>query len=320
MSVSIALCTYNAAAYLAEQLESIAAQSCPPDELVVCDDRSSDATPAILQRFAASAPFRVRLEVNDCNLGSAANFAKAVALCRGDLIALADQDDFWMPHKLERLSAALAAAPRAGFAMSDAVVVDRNRRPLGYRLWQAIRFSRADQWRMNHGQAATVLLHRNVVTGATMIFRAALREMLLPVPDGWVHDGWFALLLSAVADCVAIAEPLIEYRQHPTQQIGAMRENLYQQYLRSRKQPSDRYEAIAANYAAAGARLAQFRDRLPDSDLLVAIDWKVSHYQARARMRAQHAWRLPIILRELSRRHYTRFSMGWKSLAQDLFL
>ena len=320
MSVSIAMCTFNAAAYLAEQLESIAAQSRPADELVVCDDGSTDATRAIVQQFAASHPLRVRLEANDRNLGPAANFTKAVGLCRGDLIVLADQDDVWMPHKIERLQAALADHPGAGFAFSDATVVDRDRRPLGYGLWEAIRFSRRDQRRMNAGQAADVLLRRNVVTGATMAFRSSLREMLLPVAAGWVHDGWFALLIAAAADCVAIPEPLVEYRQHAGQQIGAKRESLYEQYRRGLGPAPDRYLAIAANYAAAAARLTQFRDRLRDLGLLATIDRKVGHYRARARVHDRDTWRLPIVLRELTQHHYAKFSMGWKSLAQDLFL
>ncbi|MGA2030612.1 MAG: glycosyltransferase family 2 protein [Thermoguttaceae bacterium] len=320
MNLSIALCTYNATAYLSEQLASIAAQTRLPDELVVCDDCSGDATAAAVRQFAARAPFEVRLEVNDRNLGTAANFAKAAGLCRGRFIALCDQDDVWMPHKLQLLHDALVRHPRAGFAFSNARIVDRHRRPLGYNLWEAIRFPRSEQRRMNRGQAASVLLHRNVVTGATMAFRADYRDLLLPVAHGWLHDGWFALLLAAVADCVAVPEPLIEYRQHPGQQVGARKETLFQQFLRARSFGQEKYESIAANYAAARDRLAQCPMPLRDPGLLPAIERKVKHYGARTRMREEGTWRLPLILRELVWHHYTRFSTGWKSFAQDLLL
>jgi glycosyltransferase involved in cell wall biosynthesis len=318
MTISVALCTYNAAAYLGEQLGSIAAQTRLPDELVVCDDGSSDETAAIVRRFAATAPLEVRLEINPRNLGSAANFGKAVSLCRGELIALADQDDVWLPGKLQRLLSVLADNPRAGFAFSDAVMVDHQRRALGYTLWEAIRLSHRDQLRMNRGEATAVLLHRNVVTGATLAFRSEFRELLLPVPSGWVHDGWFALMISAVAGCVAVAEPLIEYRQHPAQQIGAKKTSFYRQYRRNCEKERRDYEEVAANYAAAGARLSRFADRLRDPELLAIIAEKADHYRARARMRYDGAWRLPIILGELSRHHYGKCSTGWKSLAQDL--
>ncbi|MBC7931137.1 MAG: glycosyltransferase, partial [Rubrivivax sp.] len=95
--LSIAMCTYDGGRYLAEQLASIAAQTRAPDELVVCDDRSRDETTSIVRRFAETAPFPVRLYVNEQNLGSTRNFEKAIGLCEGELIALSDQDDVWLP-------------------------------------------------------------------------------------------------------------------------------------------------------------------------------------------------------------------------------
>src|SRR5688572_14133745 len=99
---SVAMCTYNGARYLKEQLDSFTVQTRLPDELIVCDDGSSDETCQIVSTFAASAPFTVRLEVNQQTLGSTQNFAKAIQLCRGDLIALCDQDDVWLPGKLDK--------------------------------------------------------------------------------------------------------------------------------------------------------------------------------------------------------------------------
>src|SRR3712207_5989304 len=101
MSLSVALCTYDGARYLPEQLESLARQRRLPDELVVCDDGSADDTVDVVRRFADRAPFAVRLSLNPQNLGFVKNFEQAIRLCRGDLIALADQDDVWHPQKLE---------------------------------------------------------------------------------------------------------------------------------------------------------------------------------------------------------------------------
>ena len=92
---SVAMCTYNGARFLGAQLASVAAQARAPDELVVCDDRSTDETARVVEEFAAAAPFRVRLHVNERNLGTTRNFERAVSLCEGDLIALSDQDDVW---------------------------------------------------------------------------------------------------------------------------------------------------------------------------------------------------------------------------------
>ncbi len=318
--ISVAMCTFNGAAYLAEQLDSIAAQDRPPDELVVCDDASSDTTPSILREFAARAPFSVRLEFNRQNLGSTQNFAKAVSLCRAPVIFLADQDDVWKPQKVGRLAEAISADPGIGLAFSDARLVDAQGRPSGHTLWESLPFEPADQARFNAAGALDLLLRRNVVTGATMAFRSDFREMLLPVPSGWVHDGWFALLLAAVARSLAVAEPLVDYRQHAGQQIGAGPEALLDKYRRRKRQGRGFYAATADNYAQAWERLSRAEDRLLDRSILQSLAAKIDHWRARARMRIDPAWRAPTIARELLRGSYGRYSAGWKSVAEDILL
>jgi glycosyltransferase involved in cell wall biosynthesis len=85
--ISVALCTYNGERFLPQQLASMANQTRPPDELIVCDDRSSDRTIGIIREFAASATYPVKIFENKSNLGSAANFERAIRLCAGNLIA-----------------------------------------------------------------------------------------------------------------------------------------------------------------------------------------------------------------------------------------
>src|SRR5690242_1846918 len=101
LRISVAMCTFNGARFLPEQLESITAQTRLPDELVICDDRSADESLEIIRAFLDRPPFTVRLEINERNLGSTKNFEKAIGLCQGEIIALADQDDVWFPQKLE---------------------------------------------------------------------------------------------------------------------------------------------------------------------------------------------------------------------------
>lgn len=317
--LSVALCTCNGAAFLGEQLASIAAQDLPPDELVVCDDASSDRTVEIVKAFAAAAPFPVRLQVNASNVGSRANFEQAIGLCRGRVIALADQDDVWAGQKLRRLQAALDAAPGAGFAFSDAWLVDQDRRPLGARLWQSIRFGGGLRRRWSRGGASEVLLRSNVVTGATLAFRAEFRPIVLPIPAGWVHDGWIALLISALADGVAVDEPLIEYRQHARQQIGEQPRSLSEQYRRGCRRTAADFERFAANFLAARDRLAAQTARLRSPAILAALQRKADHFQAKARMRRGRRGRFGLVFGEFARGHYLRYSSGWRSLAQDLF-
>jgi hypothetical protein len=181
-------------------------------------------------------------------------------------------------------------------------------------------FPYPDQARFNAGQAFEILLRRNVATGATMAFRARFRDTLLPIPAGWVHDGWFALLLAALGRACAIAEPLVEYRQHGAQQIGAKPESALDKYRRHKHQGPDLYRRTADNYAAALERLQPLADRLPDRSALDALQRKIDHWRTRAAMRIDRPWRLPIIARELLHGSYSRYASGWRSAAEDLLL
>ncbi|OWK43961.1 glycosyltransferase family 2 protein [Fimbriiglobus ruber] len=317
MKLSVALCTYNGEKYLADQLASVRAQSRLPDEVVVCDDVSTDGTVGVVRRFAAEVSFPVRVEVNAENLRSTRNFAKAIGLCTGDVVVLSDQDDVWLPHKLETLERTLLAHPEAGFVWSNAAVVNDTLNPLGFTLWDAIRFSPSDQRRVRQGRAFEVLLKRYRVTGATMAFRAAYRDIVLPIPPEWVHDAWIALVIAAVAPCVPIEEPLIRYRQHASQQIGQRMRGLYAQYLLAKQMTRGTFEAVAGRYAMARDRLGGVRGvSARDLELL---DRKAQFFTRRAAMRDAR-WRFPRILREVWEGGYSRYALGWKSVAQDLIL
>jgi glycosyltransferase involved in cell wall biosynthesis len=320
MKISVALGTYNGQRFLNDQLQSIAAQDRRPDELVICDDGSSDETAAILRRFAATCPFQVRLEMHQRNLGASGNFSRAVASCRGEVIALCDQDDVWLPQKLARLEGVFAADPRTGFVFSDAILIDAESRRLRRRLWETLGFRKRWQRQINGGKAVDVLVKRNVVTGATMAFRSVHRDILLPIDGRWVHDGWFALLLAAMAPCRAIAEPLIEYRQHAGQQIGVGKQSLRNRFLREVRKGRQKLEIVADDCDAAQRRLSMFRSRLRNENVLRLLSEKAEHYRTRAQIRTLLLRRLPMIVSELFRGHYARLSENWKAVVQDLVL
>ncbi len=319
-SISVAMCTCNGERYLAEQLASIAAQQRLPDELVVHDDASTDATVDVVGRFAESTPMPVRLTVNPARLGVRENFARAIADCRGELIVTADQDDVWLPERITRLAKVFSERPEVGLVFSNAELIDGDGRPVGCDLWRAVGFHPAERRRLRAGGEIEVLLRHNVVTGATTVFRAAYRDLVLPVAEGWIHDGWIALLIAATAPLRIIDEPLVKYRQHATQQIGERRRTLYQDYLRIRGRGRGDFRQVADSYAAAAERLSRHAERLRDRRVLDALQEKVDHFRAKARMRESIPRRLRLVAGELRRRRYRAYSLGWKSLAQDLFL
>jgi glycosyltransferase involved in cell wall biosynthesis len=323
LRISVAMCTYNGARFLSEQLDSIAAQTRPPDEIVVCDDGSSDESADVVKAFAHRAPFAVRLEVNAKNLGSTKNFEKAIGLCQGEIIALADQDDVWHPRKLERIADIFLRSQETVAVFSDAGMIDQESRSLEGRLWNSFFFFRKDQKRFVNGQALNVLLKHPVVTGATMAFRERFRGLLLPIPANLVHDYWSSILLAACGDFQAISDALIQYRQHAGQQIGSGpgRLTLLERIERARKNSRQCFLAEAEGLRQIcerlNARAAQFPYKEAATKLLSE---KIAHRSARAKLPRSRFLRVPVVLREVANRGYWRYSEGWKSVANDAFL
>jgi len=184
--VSIAMTTYNAGPWLAEQLASFTRQQLLPDEVVICDDGSTDGTIDGLRRFAQDAPFAVQVECNPENLTTTPNFEKAVSLCRGEFIFLADQDDVWHPDKISSLVAELEAHPNAGAVFSNGRVVDEGLAPLGYTLWDSLWFAPRERALVRAGRGAEVFVKHVVAAGTTLAIRSCYRDVYLPFPQ--LHD------------------------------------------------------------------------------------------------------------------------------------
>jgi glycosyltransferase involved in cell wall biosynthesis len=315
--LSIALATYNGERYLGEQLESILEQTRLPDELVVFDDASTDSTPAIVRGFAERAPFPVRFQVNAERLGSTRNFEEAIRACSGDIIFLCDQDDVWYPEKMARMEERFVSDPEAGAVFTDADVVDQDLRPFGPRLWHAVRFKQKDQARFAAHDALSVLLRRPVVTGATMAFRSSYRELILPMPEIWVHDAWISLLIGAVSHLAALPIPLIAYRQHSANQIGVPQHGKRSKGIKS--SCAEFYGPQVSRFEIARAHLAKLSDRFPDVMRHVGrIDDMLPFLRARAALPDARWRRVPGALHELVALRYHRHAYGLKSFRRDL--
>jgi glycosyltransferase involved in cell wall biosynthesis len=320
--ISVALCTLDGARFLEPQLDSFAAQTRLPDELVACDDGSSDGTVAILQAFARRAPFPVRIEQNPARLGSTRNFEKAIGLCSGELIATSDQDDVWLPEKLALGEAAFARDPRLGLVFSDAEVVDENLRPLGYRLWDAISFGPAARRDVRRGQAFPVLLRDWRVTGATMMFRSSYRGAVLPIPPCWVHDAWIALLVAAMAPVGLVERPTVKYRRHEGQQIGATRFTVRQLYEIASSMGPAYFRLNHERFRLAGERLHALADRLEDPGSLALVDGKVAHLERRLAISEtpSRGRRILLAVDEWLHGRYRRYSPAFTHVLKDMFL
>lgn len=200
--ISVALSTYNGAAHLPAQLDSVLAQRDVTVEVVAVDDGSSDACPEILATYAAYEP-RVRWERNPHNLGPTASFERALSLCQGDYLAPCDQDDIWLPDKLSRL---LSAIGGYDLAYCDSEYVDAEGRSQGERVSQGRT--------MLEGVAPLPFLFANSVSGHAALLTRALFEAVRPFPTGVYHDWWLALCAAGRNGVTYLPEPLVQFRRH----------------------------------------------------------------------------------------------------------
>jgi glycosyltransferase involved in cell wall biosynthesis len=307
--ISVAMCTWNGEQFLADQLASIAQQTRLPDELVVCDDQSTDRSVPILRDFAARAPFPVNVIVNAQNLGYAANFSQAARICSGDLIAFSDQDDIWFPNRIERSAQEFANRPEVILVFSNADLIDEQNRPLRKTLWGRVGFTAQRKQDLLH-QKFVVLAKYRFVTGATVMFRSSLRPHIFPIPSGWVHDEWIVLMAAAFGKIWPIDEPLIRYRIHASQQVG-LRNKLKQ---RTQGMHWARLAESARELQEMCNALA-FKDATSRS-VLPAYQQHLEFLRFRAGLPAAPASRLmPVLTRTVD---YEVHASGWKSVLKDL--
>ena len=320
MKLSVAMCTYNGAEHLPAQLESIMAQSRLPDEIVICDDGSTDETGTLLNQFTSGSSV-AKIHLNNKNLGTIKNFEQAIAMCTGDVIALSDQDDVWHKDKLQIIDDTFRQNPTAGLVFSDAEIVDENLNPLNRRMWDEVGFDAYKRKLLKTGRALEVLLTGWTVTGATMAFRSKFAKLSLPIPNdiAMIHDGWIALTVAAVAPVVTIDEPLVKYRQHERQQIGAptrkeQRAQSINAALRRHNNTADLHKILTtlAERLSANAHLYDTH-----SALSFVRDYSF-HLNVRANLPQRRLNRVPSILRELLSLRYHEYANGFKSAAKDL--
>ena len=134
--ISVSMCTYNGAKHIREQLESITEQSVQPDEIIICDDGSSDDTIKIAKEILAEWSGKSKVIKNEVNLGFSKNFIKAIELCEGDIIFLCDQDDVWHKEKIAIMTDMLAKHQDALLVVHDSLLVDEKRHVLNDSFWR----------------------------------------------------------------------------------------------------------------------------------------------------------------------------------------
>jgi glycosyltransferase involved in cell wall biosynthesis len=201
--VSIALCTYNGEKFLPGQLDSLLAQDHASIEIITVDDCSTDNTWEILQQYAQKDD-RLKPYQNKQNLGHTLNFEKAIGLCKGDYIALSDQDDIWEHHKISTLMAAIGEGMMV-YHNSD--FIDEQGKRIG-------NDTMATGHRMYAGESSLPILLGNNIHGHAILFDSKLKKHLFPFNAGFSHDWAISFAAFNAGKVKYVDQILVHYRQH----------------------------------------------------------------------------------------------------------
>lgn len=221
--IDILLGTYNGAEFLDQQLNSIAAQTHGNWRLIARDDGSTDRTMEILIGFQARHPDKVVVvEDGDGNLGLMKNFSRLMEGSDAPYAAFCDQDDVWVPEKLELSLARTRELERDHGAevpllvFTDLEVVDENLQTIHESFW------RSQGLKPERCNLLNRLLLQNVVTGCTVLMNRALLRKAAPIhPAAEMHDWWVALTAAAFGVAGFVSRPTVRYRQHGQNIVGA---------------------------------------------------------------------------------------------------
>jgi hypothetical protein len=226
VQVDILLATYNGAAFLPQQLESLLNQTHQNWRLFVRDDGSRDTTVALLQDAVLRHPKKIH-HVTDTkgSLGATQNFAELLLYSTADYGMFCDQDDVWLPDKIERtLSAMTQLEEQHGktqpiLVYTDLQLVNGDLVPFAPSYWGHLGINPTER------QAWNRLLIDNIASGCTMLFNRALREKAKPIAqDAALHDWWFALVASLLGIMQPLEHSTILYRQHHMNAVGVGRD------------------------------------------------------------------------------------------------
>ncbi len=259
-AVGVALATYNGERFIEPFLASLREQSYPSVELIVSDDGSKDGTVAKIEHMWPQA----QMHRNAGPSGAVGNFNHALSKITQRYAVLADQDDVWLPDKIAKLMSVMEERERAApgvpiMVFSDLRVVDSELKVIDESFVGGA-FNRKNDLRLCD------LMINNHVPGCAMLINDALLQRAMPIPQGvMMHDWWLALVAATFGVIAFVDEPLVLYRQHGSNALGApSKRTLTAKWLDRISAPSNRIKDYRRSAASTCATLAIFGERFDD--------------------------------------------------------
>lgn len=203
MKISVCMAAYNGQKYIEKQIGSIVNQIEKNDEIIIVNDCSTDNTAKIIYKCNDS---RIKVISNEQNLGVVNSFHKAMKYAEGNLIFLSDQDDIWMPYKVQKIKQIFLGNPDVTLVVSDAQIIDESDRIINESFFKL-------RGEFNSGILSNLV--KNKYHGCTMAFKKEMLQLYLPFPKNIpMHDMWIGMINSIYGKTFYMDEPLIQYRIH----------------------------------------------------------------------------------------------------------
>lgn len=319
MVVSIAMPLYQGEAYLEETLQSILQQTRLPDEVVLSDDGSTDATVGIARAFAERAPFAVKLLRSDRS-GPTGNYLNALAATTGDIIIFGDQDDVWKSTRVAAIERCFAEDPEVSLVAADSELVDCSLTPLGTTVRGGMTRSEALSRRVSAGDDFLEYLRGMSLLAHSLAVHRVCRAPLLDKPEEpaeWWFESWASFVALCHGRLALIPEALTLYRQHAAQTSGAP---VSSGHLST---PIEKYRNRAAKVRYCRELLERSRGGSLFSEAerrrrVLLADRYRDFLEKRIALR-QSGWRGFMLGAGLFfSGEYRRFARGWRSYAKDL--
>ena len=266
--ISILLATYNGEKYVAGQIESLLSQSVQDFKLYIRDDKSTDSTYSIVTRYAEKYPNKIFTSQNQENTGGAKhNFFKMMIRNKDDYVMLCDQDDIWLPTKIEKSLKKIKEMEQE-FGASTPILVHSDLRVVDNELNTISPSYMKMANKSYEKKALNNVVTLNIAAGCTALYNRALAELIQVEPECMViHDWWLALIASAFGKIGTLNEPTVLYRQHDNNDIGAKKVLSFGYIFRVLTNFNKMAEIISESYRQARDFLNMYYDRLSDEQI-----------------------------------------------------
>lgn len=220
--ITVLLATWNGEQYLKEQMDSLLQQTDPEFSILISDDGSTDRTPFLIKEYETRYPKRISsLKISSPTGSARDNFYRLIKASSDEYLMFCDQDDIWLPDKVETTKKEMERMEEKWgkdmpiLVHSDLLITDQNGS------LRCNSMARYQKIAVNDNRTSHYLVENNI-TGCTMMINKSLQTLLEPLPEnGMMHDWWIGLVASCFGKISYINRPLIKYRQHGGNQVGA---------------------------------------------------------------------------------------------------